>query len=87
MIDYKKTFASVREIVNDVDPSYLISGGAPEDEYDSEVGKIMIIMSKQMSLDEKAKQIYTLFKENLGETDLSKGFEVQIAERCEDLFS
>lgn len=56
----------VRKVVNDLDPIKLISGGAPEDEYDGEVGKIIVLTQKEIDVDSLADKIYTIFLESFG---------------------
>jgi hypothetical protein len=50
-INYKKMFSKVRAIVNHYDPMGLVPP-APEDEYDYQVNKIMLLLSTTDSLDQ-----------------------------------
>ena len=55
-------FLAVREVVNAEDPADLLSGGAPEDEYDPEVEAI-VARREAVSADDVAE----IFQEYFGE--------------------
>lgn len=40
--EYQEIFLEIRKIMNDADPAGLIALSAPEDEYDPEVGEILV---------------------------------------------
>lgn len=65
MNNYDLLLKGVRSIVNKHDPIGLISGGAPEDEYDGEIIKITkLFLTEQTNL---AKGISQIFADSFGE--------------------
>ena len=65
--DYKELYKKVQEIVNDVDPVGLIGGGAPQDEYDSQINKILSLLQKDPEISVLTNEIHKIFVESFGE--------------------
>jgi hypothetical protein len=51
---YETAFAATREVVNKSDPVGLIESGAPEDEYDPEVGDLVRMVLRDDPIEEAA---------------------------------
>lgn len=60
-MEYKKLFTEVTEIVNEIDPMDLVKGGAPPDEYSSEVAKILVELKSSASQDDFVKRLEKIF--------------------------
>jgi hypothetical protein len=63
---HKIIFKAVQEIINDYDPVGLIEGGAPDDEYHDEVGKIVVLLRKESEREPLAERIEEVFREAFG---------------------
>ncbi len=57
----------IKQIVDKYDPIGLLAGGAPEDEYTSEISDILIILDNQFQKDQSAVKIIELFEKSFGE--------------------
>lgn len=66
--DYIELFDEVKSIVNEVDPVGLIGGGAPENEYESQINKIISLL-KSNNTESLADDIYEIFLASFG-TDM-----------------
>ncbi len=51
---YDDAFAAVRAVVDELDPIALLAGGAPSDEYDPEVGDLVLLVLRRDHFDEAA---------------------------------
>ena len=62
-IQYQSEFSRVRSIINNYDPIGLINMGAPDNEYDMEITRIMLIKEKNdfNILAEEIKKIFIHF--------------------------
>ncbi len=78
--DYDKAFAVVRSIVNGWDPYSLISNGAPADEFDSSVAKVVAGIKAMKSSSAAAEGISRIFAEEFGEEGLSPSDCLGVAE-------
>ena len=78
--EYKMLFEKIREIVNDKDPMNLM-GGAPMDEYDNEVTRILVQLKN--TSDEKilSNEIYDIFLKSFGNDIGSKEKYLELAHR------
>jgi hypothetical protein len=56
--DDRELFGIVKRVINDWDPEGLLSGGAPDDEYDMETGKICSRLESDKDIDEIAWGVY-----------------------------
>ena len=75
-MEYKRQFSIIKQIVNDVDPIGLISGGAPEDEYESEIVSVISLINDKRDTN-KVDQIISIFNESFGqEVGDSKQYEL-----------
>jgi hypothetical protein len=66
---HKVVFANVRYIVNTYDPVGLVAGGAPDDEYDPEVGRIVTLLRLESDREVLASKIVAIFAQAFG-TDI-----------------
>lgn len=66
IIDYKNAFAVVREAINIWDPYDLISNGAPQDEWDSEVASIVAQIPCIRNATDTAHAVSRTFTRSLG---------------------
>jgi len=66
---YKVEFNRVKNIVNNNDPIGLVSGGAPDDEYDIEIGKIMLIKDRS-DIKQFTNEVEKIFVEYFGENSI-----------------
>ena len=67
---YKIVFKNVQEIINANDPVGLVSGDAPDDEYDAEVSKIVILLRDGTDKISLAVEIGEIFKASFGDVDI-----------------
>lgn len=67
MNKYKIIFKNVEKIINENDPIGLVHGGAPDDEYHTEIGKIVILLKNELNQKELAQKISDIFKNSFGE--------------------
>lgn len=63
---YEMTYEKVKSVINKFDPIGLISGGAPEDEYDSQIKKIVSLIQKNAETDNLTEEIYNIFTQSFG---------------------
>lgn len=60
-MDFKEVEKKVTEIVNKIDPDNLVSFGAPNDEYLTQVHKVISILSKVNDQSLWEKEIFNVF--------------------------
>ncbi len=78
----KIIFKNVQEIINNNDPVGLVDGGAPDDEYDNQVGQIVEALRTESDRVSLANKIESIFKSSFGEDCLSgKEQYLQISEK------
>jgi hypothetical protein len=65
---YKELFYKAKEIVNKADPLGLISGGAPDDQFDDEIAKILIVLKNVKDSQELESEIAKIFQSSFKET-------------------
>jgi len=63
---HKIFFKGVEEIVNRHDPIGLVEGGAPDDEYHTEVGQIVSLLRSELNRESLADEIQVIFKNSFG---------------------
>lgn len=63
----KIIFQNVQEIINENDPVGLVDGGAPDDEYHTEIGKIVSILREESEREKLAQKVAETFKISFGE--------------------
>lgn len=61
---HKIIFKQVEEIINNTDPVGLVDGGSPDDEYHTEIGKIVLLLREEVSEELLADKIQNIFKES-----------------------
>lgn len=66
---YKSIFASIRDIIIRYDPMDLIKAGAPVDEYDMEVGKILPRLKECLDVDDVNSVMIEIFRDCFNETN------------------
>lgn len=82
MFDYKEIKKKIGGVINRLDPINLISGGAPEDEYDGEVEKIIVLVQNNHDVDSLTEKIYSIFVESFGvEMAGDRGKYLEIAQK------
>jgi hypothetical protein len=87
ILNYKDTYKKVKEVVKSIDPIGLVSGGAPQDEYNSEINKIVSLLQKSFEVSFLAEEIYKIFVEYFGEeTAGDKSIYYKIAEKIKQIF-
>ncbi len=64
IIDYKERFNVLRNKINKFDPQGLIGVGAPENEYDSEIQKILTALQGEITPEELAEKIKDIFSKS-----------------------
>ena len=64
--EYKEVFLKIRELINEVDPIGLIALSAPEDEYDLEIGDIIIKLKSCSDESEVTEMVFDVFKKWFG---------------------
>jgi hypothetical protein len=69
--DYDRAFAVVRKVIAEWDPYNLIGGGAPLDEWDSAVAKIVAQIPRMRSAKDAGHVISRIFSDELGQTGFS----------------
>jgi hypothetical protein len=82
---YKTEFGITSAIVNEFDLCGLISGGAPNDEYDSLTDLILGSIANKSSHDETVEKIIQLLEDYFGYKDLIAEIEKQKLQRTLDL--
>jgi hypothetical protein len=65
--EYKHIFSIVKGIIDKIDPIGLLSQGAPVDEYDEEIHKIVSGLRTCDNVEKIQKLIYNIFKESFGQ--------------------
>ena len=83
---YKIIFDKIKQIIVENDPPALIRGGAPLDEYDSIINKVI---SRIQNLGEEkkiAETIYSVFRIDLGENIGNKNQYFEIARKIKQFF-
>jgi hypothetical protein len=71
--DYDRAFAIVRDVIAEWDPYDLIGGGAPLDEWDSAVAKIVAQLPRIASATDAAHAVSRTFSSELGGEGFSPG--------------
>ena len=82
--DYKKLLEEVKQLVNKADPLRLLQQGAPSDEYDQEIAKILAHLHKCETIDELRRSVFAIFLESFGST--SAGSELDYQELASALY-
>jgi hypothetical protein len=59
--DYDRAFAVVREVIHEWDPYALIGGGAPRDEWDSEIASLVAQVPRIKSENDAAHAVSRVF--------------------------
>lgn len=70
--DYDRAFAIVRKVIAEWDPYGLIGGGAPLDEWDAEVAKILAQVPRMRSAQDAAQAVSQTFSRELEPTCFSR---------------
>jgi len=70
--DYDRAFAIVRKVIAEWDPYGLIGGGAPLDEWDSAVAKIVAQVPRIRSVKDAARATSQTFSRELEPTSFSR---------------
>lgn len=88
LTDYKEMYKKVQQVINSVDPVGLVSGGAPEDEYDSQVNKIITLLQTDLEIETLTEEIHKIFIGSFGEeTAGDKAKYLDIAEKVKMISS
>lgn len=83
---YRLVAKNVQEIINQHDPVGLVAGGAPDDEYDTEIGEIIAILRTETEKNSLADKINSIFKEAFGnEIEQNKDLYLIIADELLNL--
>lgn len=83
---YKIVFKEVERIINANDPIGLIKGGAPNDEYHAEIGKIVNLLRTESNEKFLADKVQEVFKESFGnEIKSNKDLYLKISRQLLDL--
>lgn len=82
---YKIIFEEVQKIINDYDPMGLVSGGAPDDEYHTEIGKIVALLRTEVEANSLAKKVENLFNESFDEISADKNLYLIMSQKLLDL--
>ena len=64
--DYKKLFKQVKQLVGKADPLGLLQHGAPSDEYDQEIAKILAHLHTCETVDQLRKSVFAIFLKSFG---------------------
>ena len=67
--DYEKAFETVAEVIRQWDPDGLLAGGAPRDEYDREIAKIVTSIPKISCALDATRTISDVFSEMFDPAD------------------
>ncbi len=73
-------FEAVQEIVNKHDPIGLVSGGAPDDEYHTEIGQIVSLLRNTSNKEILAREIGEIFKKFFGEIETDEDSYLALSE-------
>ena len=83
---HKIIFEEVKKIVNMNDPVGLVEGGAPDDEYHTEIGKIVILLREDLEVETLANKIQGIFLEAFeNDAELEKSTFLTISQQLLDL--
>lgn len=81
-MDYKEVFSAVKNIINEWDPKCLLAAGAPLDEYDDEVQRIIGGLRRCKSAEDVVSLINEVFVNAFGNgTNKAKESLGDVAER------
>ena len=64
--NYKQRFEQIRQVLGKADPLGLVQHGAPSDEYDQEVAKILAQLHRCETIDQLRKSVFAVFLESFG---------------------
>ena len=82
----KIIFQNVQEIINENDPIGLVNGGAPDDEYHAEIGKIVSVLREESEREKLAQKVAAIFKVSFGEdVEVNNDLYLQIADKLLEL--
>lgn len=85
--NYEKISEEIKKIVNEVDPVYLIGAGAPSDEYDSEINRIISSLKDMDKVNDVFHVLNKTFGDSFGDTKID-GLKIKaIAEKIEKLLN
>jgi len=82
---HKIIFEEVQKIVNEYDPVGLVRGGAPPDEYHTEVGKIVAFLRSESDRDSLANKVEGLFRESFGNVEANRDQYLLLSQKLLDL--
>jgi len=69
--NYNQLFKTVKEALTKADPIGLIAQGAPPDEYDNEVAKIIPCLQRYKTVEQLRTGIFRVFLESFGSQSVS----------------
>lgn len=78
-------FLEVEKIINSSDPIGLIEGGAPDDEYHTEIGQIVNFLHTETDTNALARKIQNLFEEKFEEFSLNEKKYLRISDQLIEL--
>ncbi len=61
MTKYQRNLLQVRQIVNEADPLSLVAHGAPIDEYEAEIKKMLPLLEENLDIELLASRITEIF--------------------------
>lgn len=70
---YEQAFRIAREVIAQWDPYRLLAGGAPEDEFDPDVSRLMPRLERARSAADVAEAVLAVFGEMLAESGYGVG--------------
>ena len=82
---HKIIFEEIQKVVNEHDPVGLVSGGAPKDEYHTEIGKIVVLLRNESDKDSLTKKIEDIFLESFGDVEHNKSVYPILSQKLLDL--
>lgn len=65
----------IRNLINEWDPVDLINQGAPNNEYEYEIIQLSNYLKNEITIQELAIKIYTLFKNSFGDDVFNKEYD------------
>lgn len=83
--DYDRVFALVREMINAWDPTGLIGGGAPADEWEDEVARLVAMVPQIRSEADAAAAVSSIFTASLAPERVSDAECAQIGAQLHHL--